>query len=312
MLIVLFLFGNRKVNKSIYLHIKTPCEVDEEVRRIIQSMFPGFDFADYATAFSDMESLFAGEMSGFKRCDTDFHNWDRTLGSLLATARILHGVHVDRQALSERTIRLTLIAALFQDAGYVRRSEEQCGTGAQFTQAHVKRSIDLLETYVDEHGWPIEDLLDMESMLLCTNPASSPDSVVFTNIEIMLAGHGLATADLIAQMADDIYLEKLPLLFQEYAEGGVTKYTSEYDLFMKTLGFYSFIRSRMENRLSNVLSSMSVHFREQYGVNRDFYSEAVVRNMAYLSLILEKYGVEYAQGLRRRLDREEYPVIVAA
>lgn len=132
------------------------------------------------------------------------------------------------------------------------------------------------------------------------------------NIETMLSAHILATADIVSQMADDIYLEKLPFLFLEFTEAGITDFISEYDLFMKTMGFYAFMRAKMEGRLSNVISYMVAHFRERHGVEQDFYSEAVQRNMDYLVTILEKHGEDYRNGLRRHLDRNEFPITVAA
>jgi len=154
--------------------------------------------------------------------------------------------------------------------------------------------------------------MDMECMILCTDPALSPDSIVFPNFETMLAGHVLGSADVLSQMADDIYLEKLPLLFLEFSEAGITDFSSEYDLFMKTLGFYSMMRSKMRNKLSNVIDSMAAHFRVRHGVERDLYSEAAVRNMDYLTDLLTTHGEQYARGLRRRLDRDEYPITLAA
>jgi len=177
---------------------------------------------------------------------------------------------------------------------------------------HVQRGIDLLEEYADKHGWPISDFLDMECMILCTDPAMNPDTIVFMNIEAMLAAHVLATADITSQMADDIYLEKLPFLFLELVEAGVTDFTSEYDLFMKTMGFYAFIRAKIENRFSNVISCMSNHFRERHGVELDLYSEAVQRNMDYLTTIMEEFGEDYRNGLRRSLDRNEFLTRAAA
>jgi len=300
------------MTKSIRLLIKDPVEMDQEVHVIVTSMFPDFDFSEYEQALFDAERLFSGSMEGFERCDTQYHDWAHTMGALLATARLLHGVHIDRQELSPRTVNRTLIAALFHDAGYIRRTGESNGSGAQFTKSHVQRGIDLLEEYTDKQQWSVSGFLDMESMIQCTDPARSPDTIVFTNIETMLAAHVLATADIISQMADDIYLEKLPFLFLEFTEGGITDFTSEYDLFMKTMGFYAFMRSKMEGRLSNTIASMSTHFKERHSVDRDFYSEAAQRNMQYLVTIIEKYGEEYSKGLRRQLDREEFPVKVAA
>jgi len=299
------------MNKTIHLHIKQPLAVDREVRTIVASMFPEFDFSMYEKAFAEIERLFSGHKDGFEACDTPYHDLGHTLGVLLATARLIHGVHVDRHPLTERVVALCLVAALFHDAGYIRREGED-GTGSRFTRDHVQRGIDLLEDYSRDNGFTVGDFMDMECLLLCTDPSLSPDSIVFANIETMLAGHVLGTADVLAQMADDIYLEKLPLLFMEFSEAGITDYTSEYDLFMKTMGFYSFMRSKMRNRLSNVVDSMGAHFRERYGVNRDFYSEAVERNMDYLADLLNSLGTEYARGLRRRLDRKGHPIVLAA
>lgn len=298
--------------RTIHLLIKEASAIDREVRVIVTTMFPSFDFSRYSSVFADVEALFSGAMPGFHGCDTAYHDWNHTLGTLLATARLMHGVHVERHQLSARIVEMGLIAALFHDVGYIRRNGEGEGTGARFTRSHVMRGIDVLEFYSDKHGWPVEDFLDMECMLKCTDPAFAPDTIVFTNLETMLAGHVLGTADMVSQMADDIYLEKLPLLFEEFSEAGITEFTSEYDLFLKTMGFYSFMKIKMESRLSDVISCMSAHFRDRHGFERDLYSEAIARNMNYLSSILEKYGEAYSKGLRRRLDRREYPIQIAA
>lgn len=300
------------MTQTVRLLIKNPEEICQEVRAIVTTMFPNFDFADFNMALADVDALFSGQTDGFEPCDTMYHDWGHTLGTLLATARLLHGVHLNRQELSARTVNLALIAALFHDSGYIRRSSESSGTGGQFTRHHVQRGVDLLEDYGHHHGWSINDFMDMEPMLHCTDPARIPESILFMNSETMLAGHVLATADIVSQMADDIYLEKLPYLFLEFSEAGITDFSSEYDLFMKTMGFYAFMRAKMESRLSNVIGCMASHFQARHGIDRDLYSEAAQRNIDYLFAILEKHGEDYRDGLRRSLDRDEFPVKVAA
>jgi len=300
------------MTRSVRLIIRNPSEVDREVRDIVASMFPGFEPVRYGRAFADIERLFHGRMDGYHHCDTGYHDFAHTLGVLLASARMLHGVHLVRHGLSPRMVELALIAALFHDTGYIRRREECIGTGARFTVGHVERSIDLLEAYADASGWSVADMLDMESMIRCTDLAASPLTVVHANIEAMLAGHALATADLISQMADDIYLEKLDLLFDELAEAGITEFGSRFDLAASTRGFHAFMRARMENGLSNVIGCMPAHFKARSGVECDPYTEAARRNMNYLGLILDEHGRDYRKGLRRSLSRRLEPVRIAA
>lgn len=298
--------------QPIRLSIRNPETTDLEVRRIVTSMFPDFDFRDYDSVFQGTVRLYQGKMAGFAACDTRYHDLGHTMASLLASARLLHGVHVDRRPINERLVHLTLIAALFHDTGYIRRLGENDGTGAQFSRNHIQRSVDLLKADGACRNWPYKDIEAMAAMIRCTEPATAPEALDFPMEEDILGAHILATADIIAQMADDTYLEKLPLLYQEFAEAGISEFESEYDLVSQTLDFCFHMRNKMQNRLSDVIKCMSGHFREHYGVARDLYSEAVERNMNYLTLILQDYGNEYHRGLRRSLDREPQPILVAA
>lgn len=300
------------MGKTVHLIRKRSDTVEHEVRSIATSLFPDFEFSRYDQSLTMVRRLFSGTLPGFARCDTGYHDWAHTQGVVLATARLLHGVHLDRQAVSPHTFESALVAALFHDSGYIRREGENHGTGAQFTPTHVQRGIDLLEEHCARLDWPIEDFMNMECMIQCTDPAQKPDAIVFPNIETMVAGHVLGTADLVAQMADDVYLEKLPHLYREFAEAGVTLFADEYELFRKTADFHALMRTRMEDQLSDVIHCMPAHFDERHGVARDLYSEAVERNLDYLESILIRYGEQYRKGLRRSLDRAERPIEIAA
>jgi hypothetical protein len=300
------------MKQLVPLRIHCSSEIDLEIRGIVISMFPNFDFSDYQRAFADAQRLFDGRMAGFHACDTAYHDWSHTLDVLLATARLLHGIHLVRQELSPRIVGLALVAALFHDSGYLRRKDETGCTGARFTLTHVSRGIDLLEDYANDRGWPVADLLDMESMIRCTDMGSPVESLVHTNIETMLAAHALATADIVSQMADDLYLEKLALLFGEFAEAGISEYTSEYDMASRVKGFQALMRVRLENTLSNIIGCVGAHFKQRFDVERDIYSEAIMRNMQYLGTLLEQHGREYRRGLRRSLSRRSHPTLIAA
>lgn len=298
--------------QQIRFFIKSPDAVDREVRLIISKIFPDFNFEVYSVILNDVIRLFEGKMSGFSGCDTEYHDLSHTMSTLLATARLLHGVHVERKEMSHRLVYMTLISALYHDTGYIRRLGENKGTGAQFTVNHVQRSIDMLKATGTCYNWPDKDVDAMAAMIQCTESTQSPTHIHFPDEEARLGGHILATADVISQMADDVYLERLQMLYREFAEAGISEFQSEYDLVNRTKDFCAFMLTKMRYKLSNVIECMGAHFREEYGVDRDLYSEAVKKNMEYLGLILKIYGEQYRKGLRRAQDRKPHPLQVAA
>lgn len=307
-------FSNRCVNmkQQIHFSIKSPEVADREVRAIISDIFPNFEFKDFETLLNETVRLFEGKIAGFSGCDTCYHDLGHTMNTMVATARLLHGIHVDYQPVSERMVYLSLIATLYHDSGYIRRLGETTGTGAQFTQNHVQRSIDMLKAAGACRNWPARDIDAMTAMIRCTETTASLGSIEFPDREARLGGHILGTADLISQMADDVYLERLALLYEEFSEGGIQEYPSEYALISKTRDFCSQMLDKMHVHMSNVLQYMSSHFRVRYGVDRDLYQEAVKRNMDYLMLILHEHGPDYRKGLRRSHKREPIPMLIAA
>ena len=109
------------------------------------------------------------------------------------------------------------------------------------------------------------------------------------------ANAGWVAADLLAQMADRTYLEKLPLLYREFVEAGVAEFASELDLLSKTNDFYSSLaRPRLQEDLDNVQRGLRSHFRVRWGIDRDLYAEAIDSNLSYLKKLLGECGETYA------------------
>jgi hypothetical protein len=109
----------------------------------------------------------------------------------------------------------------------------------------------------------------------------------------------LGTADLLGQMADRMYLEKLLLLFYEFQEGEVGDYESELDLLQKSEVFQNFIQKRLFRDFSNVSKYLRPHFVERWKQDKDLYQEAVQKNMDYLKHILQQHENEHRSWLRR-------------
>jgi hypothetical protein len=109
----------------------------------------------------------------------------------------------------------------------------------------------------------------------------------------------LGTADLLGQMADRLYLEKLIPLFKEFEEGKVPGFASEYDLFKKTSNFYHVAQTRLKKDLDNVQRFMVSHFRERWNMEKNIYQEAIDGNINYLRFVLKHNEKNLGIFLRR-------------
>lgn len=195
---------------------------------------------------------------------------------------------------------LGLICSLFHDVGLIQKQEEREGTGARFTLGHEERSILFVRSYFREHDLPAALSEDCAQIIGCTIVALDPSEIYFRSQESELIGQILGSADLIAQMADRLYLEKLLYLYREFQEGGVPGFSSEFDLLRKTQSFYENVsRRRLEEGLGNVCACMRLHFRDRFGEDRDFYQEGIDKNIRYLQETVLQYETDYRCMLRR-------------
>ena len=125
------------------------------------------------------------------------------------------------------------------------------------------------------------------------------EEIEFSSPEIEMLGKMLGTADLLGQMADRTYLEKLLFLYYEFREGEVGGYISEKDLMEKTMSFFDDTFKRFKESLNGVNEYMAGHFRSSLGLDRDLYKEAIEKNRQYLLHLLTEHPSEYREFLRR-------------
>lgn len=269
-----------------------------EVKTTARMAHPGMDFSFMEKAMADAARLFRGEYPGYRPSNTKYHDLKHTLEVVLATARLLHGAHAAGRAVSPRTMRIALLAALFHDAGLIQSEDDTSGTGAKYTIGHEKRSVSFVESYLLNGGFPAEDIRDIGLAIAGTNLSQKFAEIPYADEEMVLAGQSLAAADLLAQMADREYLEKLLLLFLEFQEAGLP-YESMFDLLQRTHGFYAMATERQERILGGVYAFMTPHFTVRWDLPRDMYSESIAQNMEYLKDVLKLGPENYMDKLKR-------------
>jgi hypothetical protein len=280
------------------VEMKNPMLVLKEVKHIVSEMFTGFNFELLDAVFEDTVRLFRGDYPGFQPCDTEYHDLKHTTDTLLAMTRLIHGGALDGLRFSKKGVLLGLISAMFHDSGYILTLEES-GPGAQHTLIHIDRSIHFLRRYFLKSGYSSNDMDACDLILKCTGLNVNIPQIHFRSTQNEILGKMLGTADLLGQMADRNYLEKLPFLYREFKEAGIEGLGTELDFLDNTPGFYEMTRERMVHDLGGVAVHMRGHFRERWHVDEDLYEIAIEKNIDYLKYILKNHREDVHARLRR-------------
>jgi len=293
----------RNILKDIKLHdlveIEEPEAVFEEVAIILKFISPGFDLKPVRSAFRLILRVYRGNHPLYRHCTTRYHDLRHTTDAFLATARLAHGATLTGENFHERDIVVALVAALFHDTGYIQDKDDTDGTGAKFTLYHVQRSREFMTRHGSAVGLNPEEIADGGVMILCTDITRDLPDSLFSSPKVELLGRLLNAADLMGQMADRVYLEKLLFLYHEYKEGHVGEYDSEVDLIRKTPAFMDYMSQRIVPVADQVHRFMAAHFASRWGIAVNLYQEAIDRQKHYLEKILSNPEVDPRESLNR-------------
>jgi hypothetical protein len=284
--------------------IISPKDILEEVKTIVFLMVPDFDFSWIHTVYQDIIKLFEGDFVGYRKCNTRYHDLRHTEDCVLEFTRILHGAFLRGHAISIRGVNLGIISALMHDTGYIQQIHDTIGTGAKYTTNHIERSIEFSRRYFNIKMFSQEDFIFCKSCLKCTGLEVKLQDIHFISDENELMGKILGVADLIGQMSDGNYLQKLPFLFEEFQEGGIAEFATEWELLKKTPNFWEFTQKRFASELGNVDHFLKDHFRIRWGIDQDLNRLAIEYNLNHLKYILENHPADYRQHLRGELPGE--------
>ena len=258
-----------------------------EITAIVLQMSEPFASKTFEAIFKDIQSLFNGTYAGYRSSNTRYHDFEHTVSVVLATARLMHGCHIDGRVFSSRELLLTLIAALLHDVGLIQKIDDTEGSGAKYTVGHEERSVSFLEEYLAGKAFSADEIETCGNFIRCTILSVMPDQIFFANDTYRTLGYIVGTADLLAQMADRLYLEKLLLLYKEFEEARLPGFDSELELIHKTKNFYEFVAvKRLNEDLDGVCTHMQSHFKIWLDSDEDGYAEAISRNLRYLQSLV--------------------------
>lgn len=277
-----------------------PTEVWAKTGEIILDMAPDYDFTSLRNTYNDVLQMFFGTYPGYFAIRTPYHDLGHTLNVFLCAVRLMHGVHVSGTRLSSTEMSQIMIAALMHDIGYAQTLDDKSGTGAQYTRIHVDRGVSFMRHYLAVRQLPASWEIPLECMIRSTDHMKDFALIAFPNAHIRLLGQIVGTADLVGQMADDTYLEKLQYLYSEFKEAHLGNYQDAQDLMRKTRNFYEVIRHKLDEELGSNYLKLAQHFKNYYGDERNYYLESIEKNMAYLTQAAERESTEDSLAMLRR------------
>jgi hypothetical protein len=291
--------GKRQKTLADLIDMNDPNRVFEEVKNILGIMFHKPSYGVIEQAFADTVRLFNGEYPGYRRCTTPYHDLKHATDTMLAMARLMHGAFLEGHSLTGPQVSLGLMCSLMHDTGYIQKEEDTKGTGAKYIDSDTIRSIEFMEAYVTDRGLIEDQFAPYADIIICTSLEARVDDLSFPSPAVELLCKLLGTADLMAQMADRTYLEKLLYLYEEFREARVAGYTDELDFLKKTKEFYEMVIRRFREEFNGLCNHAQRHFKERWGIDRNLYIEAIESNIGYLTYLLENHEKNYRNHLRR-------------
>jgi hypothetical protein len=279
--------------------IYSPQAVLQEVQFILELVSEDFDVSPVTSTFDLILNVFQGNHSQYRACNTYYHDLRHTTDAFLAMARLLHGALLNGEDLSESDISTALVAALFHDTGYIQERGDTEGTGAKYTSDHAEKSAEFLERHGSECGLSEKQITEGRIMILCTDVSQDIKNISFPSRKVEFLGRLLNAADILGQMSDRTYLEKLLFLYHEYKEGNVGDYENEADLLRRTLDFYEFIDKRLEPIMERANRYMVSHLASRWNIHTNLYTEAIEGQRKYLESILSIPNVDPRDHLHR-------------
>lgn len=270
--------------------IKFAAEVQAEVQSAYQVMFPSGNQAFVPMIFQWASDCFSGKFRDYQAIDAHYHDLEHTLQGTLCMARLLRRRHEAgaNPVVTQRLFELGMIAILMHDTGYLKKRNDVEGTGAKYTLTHVERSIHFAGELLGGHNFYPADIHAVQNMIRCTGINVKLDMIPFQNPTEQIVGYALGTSDLLGQMAATDYVEKLPILYSEFAEAarfnqGKMKaggfFTSAQDLMQKTPMFWE---QYVKTKISRDFLGLYKFLNDPYPDGKNDYIEKIEANIARL------------------------------
>jgi len=199
---------------------KEPGATATHLRTVFTALGWSSSHALITRVLGDITAAFWGDRLGYLANDMRYHDLGHTLQATICAGDLAAGLCRSGECpeFGQRETELVVIAALLHDCGYLKLSGDTTGTGAKYTMGHERRSCDFARRYLPEIGIDGNELDDVCAAISCTGPRNRISTQTFRNANVRRMACLLVTADYVSQMSAPDYVEKLEVLFAEFAE----------------------------------------------------------------------------------------------
>ncbi|HLE11727.1 MAG: hypothetical protein A2504_15485 [Bdellovibrionales bacterium RIFOXYD12_FULL_39_22] len=300
---------------SSLVNMDEPKKVFAEIEFLLSSISPTFPIEKITKVLEDLISLYKGEYPPYKACTRKFHDLKHSTDVSLATTRLIHAAHLDGRRFTNAQLFSTIITSFFHDVGYIPKASEEFGTGIKLSLKIPNLSFDFINQYLKKNNnfnlLTADDLLNIKFMLQATAFNFDATKVKFPSLEVELLAKIIGTADLLGQMADRTYIEKLLHLFDEQFQeqlieddeednnSSTPTPINELELMKQTSQFHDNLKENFGKNFSGVNKLMKLHFKDRWNIDDDLYDVAIANNINYLKEIINKYGQDFKKHLHR-------------
>lgn len=267
------------------------------IEAICESNYGNREIGLIERVMEDIVDLFQGKKPGYQACDTEYHNLLHTFQTIPPFVEMIDGWNKEGAAprVSKKYFTFGTMGVLLHDTGYIKKEGDNEGTGAKYTFSHIERSIEFASSYLTEIGFNNQDVLSILNIIHCTGVTLDID-IIFNNDQERVVGFALGTADLLGQMSAENYPDKIPVLYNEFAEAyrhnsqdsrshsdSSSIPTCPQDLLRSTPAFYE----RIALARFKIMGSLYSYIPSHYGSIENPYIVAIENNIGKIQHILK-------------------------
>jgi len=270
---------------------RQPRLVEAEIHAAYLTMFPNGDRDYIPKIFRWAVACFEGKYRDYQAIDAHYHDLEHTMQGSLCMARLLllrHQQPVEPR-MTQRMLELGMLAILMHDTGYLKKRSDTEGTGAKYTLTHVDRSMEFAAELMRCHHFTPQEITGVQNMIGCTGVNVKIETIRFQSELERLTGFALGSSDLLGQMSAEDYVDKLPVLYLEFAEAAAFNgdkmraggfFSSALDLMQKTPQFWS---NYVQQKINRDFLAVYRFLNDPYPNGKNPYIERIEANMARLN-----------------------------